>query len=122
MATGKKKSGPKGADSLKTLEELYVEQLKDLYSAEEQIIEALPKMIDAASDDELRGALEQHLEVTREQKERLHGIFGEMGKKPGGHECKGMKGLIEEGDADEKLNGIAESVNEEARKSRQRAG
>lgn len=80
------------------LKDLYLVQLRDLYSAESQIIEALPEMIETASDEELRSALEEHLEVTKEQKNRLEKIFDELDEKPGRHKCKGMEGLIEEGD------------------------
>ncbi len=82
---------------LNDLKSLYVEQLRDLYSAESQIIEALPEMIDGVSSTELRNALEQHLNVTKEQKNRLEKIFERLDQKPTGHKCKGMKGLVEEG-------------------------
>jgi ferritin-like metal-binding protein YciE len=83
--------------SLDTLQDLYVEELKDIYSAENQILKALPKMAKAASNDELRSAFEEHLEVTREQVRRLDTIFDELGQSPRGKHCKGMEGLIEEG-------------------------
>ncbi len=83
--------------AMQSLKDLYIEQLKDLYSAESQIEKALPKMIDRASHDELKNALQEHLQVTKEQRQRLERIFEQLGEKPTGHECKGMKGLIEEG-------------------------
>lgn len=81
-----------------SLQDLYVEQLQDLYSAEEQILEALPKMAKKTAHPELKKAFENHEKVTREQVKRLETIFSELGKKPGGHHCKGMEGLIEEGE------------------------
>jgi ferritin-like metal-binding protein YciE len=83
--------------SLESLHDLYVEELKDLYSAENQILKALPKMAEAASNDELRTAFKEHVDVTREQVRRLDTIFDEIGKKPGGKHCKGMEGLLAEG-------------------------
>ena len=83
--------------ALESLQELYVEQLKDLHSAEEQIIEALPKMIEKASHPELRQAFELHLKQTREQLRRLDQIGQRAGQKLTG-KCKGMEGLLEEGE------------------------
>jgi ferritin-like metal-binding protein YciE len=83
---------------LQTLNDLFVEQLQDLYSAERQLVDALPKMASAASHEELRDAFEQHLAETREHVTRLERIFQELGKEPGGETCKGMQGLIEEGE------------------------
>jgi ferritin-like metal-binding protein YciE len=80
-----------------TLQKLYEDQLKDLHSMERQIIQALPKMIKAAEDEELSGTLEKHLEVTREQLARLDDIFEKMGKRGTGKKCKGMEGILEEG-------------------------
>lgn len=81
-----------------SLKDLYVEQLKDLYSAENQILKALPKMAEKASHPELRTAFQEHEEVTREQVRRLEEVFSDLGEKPSGHHCKGMEGLIKEGD------------------------
>ena len=81
-------------DSLRTL---YIEELRDLYSAENQLLKALPKMAKKASNPELKQAFEQHLEETRTHVERLDEIFQRLGKKPTGKTCQGMKGLIEEG-------------------------
>jgi ferritin-like metal-binding protein YciE len=80
-----------------SLHELYVEQLQDLYSAEEQIIKALPKMIEAAQSDELRSALKEHLEVTRKQASRIETICQELGEDPQNEKCKGMEGVLKEG-------------------------
>jgi ferritin-like metal-binding protein YciE len=82
---------------LQTLRDLLVEQLRDLYSAETQLVQALPTMAAAASHDELRQAFEHHLEETREHVTRLDEIFGELGVGASGETCKGMQGLIEEG-------------------------
>jgi len=80
-----------------SLQELYVDELKDLYDAENQLIKALPKMIDAASSEELQNALTEHLEVTREQAKRIEQIFQNMGEKLKAEKCKGMEGVIKEG-------------------------
>ena len=80
-----------------SLQKLYEDHLKDLHSVERQIIQALPKMIKAAEDEELSGALEEHLEVTREQLARLDDIFDKLGKRGTGKKCKGMEGILEEG-------------------------
>jgi ferritin-like metal-binding protein YciE len=80
-----------------SLQELFVDELKDLYDAENQIIKALPKMIDAASSEELQSALSEHLEITREQAKRIEQIFENMGEKLKAEKCKGMEGVIKEG-------------------------
>ena len=80
-----------------SLQELYVEQLQDLYSAEQQIIKALPKMIEAAQSDELSNALKEHLEVTRKQASRIEMICQELGEAPQNEKCKGMEGVLKEG-------------------------
>jgi ferritin-like metal-binding protein YciE len=82
---------------LKSLEDFFIEELKDLYSAENQLIKALPKMAKAAESEDLRTAFEDHLEQTRTHAERIEQICNEMGIKPGGKKCVGMEGLIEEG-------------------------
>jgi ferritin-like metal-binding protein YciE len=83
---------------LNSLRDLLVEQLRDLYSAETQLVDALPKMAEAATSDELRSAFEHHLEQTREHASRLEGIFQDIGEKPSGETCEAMKGLIKEGE------------------------
>ena len=79
------------------LKELYVDELKDLYSAENQLVKALPEMARAASSDELRQGFEKHLEQTKGHVQRLEKIFQALGESPKGKTCKGMQGLIEEG-------------------------
>ncbi|MDT0643909.1 ferritin-like domain-containing protein [Zunongwangia sp. F363] len=84
---------------MKNLEDLFEHQLKDLYSAESQLIEALPKMAKNASDSELKKAFESHLEETKGHKKRLEEVCKELGIKPTGEECKAMKGLIKEAES-----------------------
>jgi ferritin-like metal-binding protein YciE len=79
------------------MRDLYIHELKDLYSAENQIIKALPKMAKAASSDELRQAFEEHLEQTQEHARRLETIFERMEMAARGKKCKAVEGLIEEG-------------------------
>src|SRR5215470_15618289 len=83
---------------LGSLRELYVEQLRDLADAEQQIIKALPKMIDAATSEDLKQALTDHLGVTKSQASRLDDIFEVLGEKSKGEKCKGMEGVLDEGD------------------------
>ena len=80
-----------------SLQELYVEELKDLYSAEKQLTKALPKLAKAATSEDLRMGFEQHLEQTNGHVERLEEIFGQLEERPGGKKCVGMEGLIKEG-------------------------
>src|SRR5215218_6139257 len=80
-----------------SLKELYVDELKDLYSAENQLIKALPKMAMAATNPALREGFEKHLEETVAQVERLEAIFEQLGESPRGKKCVAMEGLIEEG-------------------------
>lgn len=82
---------------LKTLEDLFHHELKDLYSAEKQLLKALPKMAKAATNDDLRQAFEHHFEETEEQVNRLEKIFEELGVSSRGPKCAAMEGLIEEG-------------------------
>ncbi|GAB2761060.1 YciE/YciF ferroxidase family protein [Salinimicrobium soli] len=81
---------------MKDLNDLFKHQLKDLYSAESQLIKALPKMAKNAHDGKLKKAFENHLEETKEQKNRLEEICKELDFSPKGETCKAMKGLIEE--------------------------
>jgi ferritin-like metal-binding protein YciE len=83
---------------LNSLNDVFVEQLEDLYSAEQQLVEALPKVAAAARSSELRGALDQHLEQTRGHVLRLERIFGEVGVGSPSQYCKGMEGLLKEGE------------------------
>jgi Mn-containing catalase len=80
------------------IEELLVEQLRDLLNAEGQLVKALPKMVKAARAESLKFALEHHLEETKEQVERLKEVFGLLGVPAKGKPCKGMEGLIDEGE------------------------
>jgi ferritin-like metal-binding protein YciE len=80
-----------------TLEDLLTDELKDLYSAENQMVKALPKMAKTAQSEELRMAFEEHLEQTRNQVTRLEQACEELGVSPKGKKCVGMEGLIEEG-------------------------
>jgi ferritin-like metal-binding protein YciE len=82
---------------MSSLHDLYVDQLKDLLNAENQLIKALPKMAKAASSDDLKSAFDEHTEQTREHVARLEKIFEDMGKAARGKTCKAMQGLIEEG-------------------------
>jgi len=80
-----------------TLKELYVDHLRDIYSAENQITKALPKMAKKAGSEELKQAFEEHLRQTEHQISRLEQIFGSLEKSPRGKKCVGMEGLIDEG-------------------------
>jgi len=82
---------------LGSLRELLVSELKDLYSAENQIVKALPRIIKKVSSTELRDALSEHLEETRNQVQRLDQIFAELEESPRGKKCNGMEGMLEEG-------------------------
>lgn len=98
---------------LKTLQDLFIHELKDLYSAETQLVKALPKMAKAATHDDLKAGFEEHLEETKTHVERLSQI-GEMCEtKLTGHKCKAMEGLIAEG---------ADLIDEDAEESVRDAG
>ena len=90
---------------LKTLQDLYVDQLKDLFNAENQLLKALPRMAKAATSPELSDAFTEHLAETKVQIERLETIFTELEVSPRGKTCKAMAGLLEEG---------AEAISEDA--------
>jgi ferritin-like metal-binding protein YciE len=79
-----------------TLEKLFIEELRDLYSAENQLLKALPKMATTAASDELKQAFEDHLEETKEHVARLDEIFKGLDESPKGKTCRAMKGLVEE--------------------------
>lgn len=83
---------------LKNLDELLQHEIKDLYSAEKQLLEALPKMAEKAADPQLKQAFESHLQETKVQKERLEKVCEILGFSPGRMKCKAMEGLIEEGE------------------------
>jgi ferritin-like metal-binding protein YciE len=82
---------------INTLEDVFIEQLRDLYNAETQLVKALPKMAKAAHARELKDGFEHHLEQTKEHVNRLEKIFEELEKKPTGKICKAMQGLVGEG-------------------------
>ena len=82
---------------INTLEEAYIEQLRDIYSAENQLIKALPKMAKAANDETLKKGFEEHLEQTKGHAARLEEIFEDLDEKPTGKKCAAMAGLVEEG-------------------------
>jgi ferritin-like metal-binding protein YciE len=103
MPSSRRKSRTKS----KTLEELYDEELRDLYDAENRIVKALPKLAKESSSDELRAAFEEHLEQTRGHVERLVQIFKRMGERPRAKTCDGIKGIIEEGSEILELEGGA---------------
>jgi ferritin-like metal-binding protein YciE len=80
------------------LKELYIDELKDLYDAENRLVKAIPKMAKAATSEDLRSGFEEHLEQTRGHVDRLKEIFDNLGEKPKGKKCAGMVGIIKEGD------------------------
>ncbi|MBZ5585305.1 MAG: ferritin-like domain-containing protein [Acidobacteriia bacterium] len=94
-------------------EQLLVEELQDLFDAEKQLVRALPKMAKAANDEELTNALRQHLEVTKGQVQRLEQVFQSMDMRPRSRPCKGMQGIVEEGQqviSEEREEGIQDSA------------
>lgn len=84
--------------SLKTLKDLYVHELKDLYSAEKQLIETVPEMVEAANSPQLREAFASHLKETQQHVEKVHQLLQNLDANPGSTKCKGMEGLLEEGE------------------------
>ena len=83
--------------AIESLEDLLLEEVRDLYDAEKQLVKALPKMAKAATDEDLRAAFQEHLEETKGQVARLEEVFENLETKPRGKPCKAMKGLVEEG-------------------------
>jgi ferritin-like metal-binding protein YciE len=83
--------------AMDSLKDLYIDELKDLYNAENQLLKALPRMAKKAASPDLRAAFEEHLDQTEGQVNRLEKIFRGLGEKPTGKTCKAMKGLVEEG-------------------------
>jgi len=92
---------------IESMQDLFLEQIRDLYDAEERLIKALPKMAEAATSSELRTAIEDHLEQTRGQLRRLEQCFAEIGEEPKAETCEAMKGLISEGE--DLVDGIKQS-------------
>ncbi|WP_324721793.1 YciE/YciF ferroxidase family protein [Salinimicrobium sp. HB62] len=84
---------------MKNLKDLFEHQLKDLYSAENQLVKALPKMQKNANDDKLKEAFEKHLKETEGHVKRLEEICEKLGIKPGGEKCKAMEGLVKEAES-----------------------
>jgi len=97
-----------------SLRELFVEELRDLYDAENQLIKALPKMAEGSASPELREAFEEHLEQTRNHVTRLEKLFAGLDEKPKGEKCKGMEGLVKEGSDLLKENDIDPEVKDAA--------
>lgn len=93
---------------LNSLHNAFVDELRDLYSAENQITKALPQMIEAASSDKLKQAFQEHLDVTKNQIDRLKQVFKQLNESPSGETCKAMQGLIEEGSEVVEKNGNAQ--------------
>src|SRR5262245_21633416 len=83
---------------MSTLRDTFIETLKDTYDAEQQIIKALPKVIEAAEHEQLKSALTSHLAETNGQTERLERVFDAIGETPARKKCKGMQGLLAEGE------------------------
>ena len=83
---------------LQSLQDVFTHELQDLYDAENQLLQALPKMAQAASNQELRNAFEHHLDETRDHVQRLEEIFGQLGISGSGETCEAMRGLIKEGE------------------------
>ncbi len=81
---------------MKDLKELFIEDLKDMYDAEHQLVDALPNLEEAAASQELKQALREHLEVTKSQAQRLEEVFREAGEEPDRETCEAMEGLVEE--------------------------
>ncbi len=87
------------------MDELLIEELRDIYDAENRILGALPKMADAASDPRVKRAFQEHEQVTRKQRDRLDTIFQRLGMSPEGASCDGMKGILSEGEVLVKAEG-----------------
>lgn len=99
-------------DALRSLDDLLLHELKDLYSAEQQLTEALPKKVEAASHTDLKDAFEEHLQETHEHVDRLENVFSTMGKRPDGQHCEAMEGLISE--AEEIIEAPGEDITKDA--------
>jgi len=104
-ARSRKETMKESIMKMKSLEDLYVDQLKDLHNAEKQLVQALPKMAKAATSVDLQQGFQAHLEQTRTHVERLDSIFSRLGTSPGRKKCVAMEGLIEEGQEAIQLEG-----------------
>lgn len=108
----KKKTAPKkgesktkpASDAAKNLKDLFEDELKDIYWAENALVQALPKMFDNATDQKLKTAIKDHLDQTKEHVERLKKVFESIGSPAEGKKCEAMAGILEEG------NGILEET------------
>lgn len=99
-----------GRLKVENLRTLFLEELRDAYDAEHQILDALPKMTDAAHDPELKGAFRDHLEQTRTHVQRLEEVFQREGEQPRRRTCKGIKGILSEGEELMKARGEESAV------------
>ncbi len=97
-------------EKIDSLEALLLHELKDLYHAEKQIVKALPKVAKKASAPQLKNALEEHLRQTEEQVNRLEQVFQMLGQPVKGVKCKGMEGILDEGEETLKLKGTPETL------------
>ena len=96
--------------ALDSMEQLFLEEIKDVYNAEKQLVRALPRMAKAAADPKLQQAFTKHLRETEGHVERLERIFKALGQTPRGKKCKGMEGLIEEGKEILEEDGLPEVI------------
>lgn len=97
-------------EKMDSMEALLLHELKDVYNAEKQLTKALPKVAKKASSPQLKAAIEKHLEETEGQVERLEKIFDLLGETPKGTKCKGMEGILEEGEETMKQKGTPETL------------
>lgn len=97
--TAKKPAASEAAQNDSKLKEFFIDSLKDIYWAEKHLTKALPKMQKAATSEELKGAFEEHLEVTRTHIERLENVFEQIGEKAVAKKCEAMEGITKEGDS-----------------------
>lgn len=97
-------------ERIDSLESLFLHELKDVYSAEKQLVKTLPKVAKKASAPELKQAIEEHLSQTEEHVSRLEQVFEMLEEKPKAMKCKGMEGILEEGDEALKLKGTPEAL------------
>src|SRR3954452_14267501 len=89
-------NGREGTMAAKSLRDLFVEELRDMYDGEKRLVRALPKMAKAAESDDLRTAFTNHLKETQAQTRRLEQVFRSLGEKPRGKKCTGIMGIVEE--------------------------
>ncbi len=97
-------------DKMETLEHLLIHELKDVYNAEKQLVKALPKVAKKASAPELKQAIEEHLEQTEEHVSRLEEVFEMLGQSAKSVKCKGMEGILEEGEEALKMKGSPDTL------------